>query len=451
MKHPFAQAQLHPTPAAQSPSRPTLASIALGTLLLAGGLAACSGGASGSGADGGDNVTGEVICEPAETRVCYSGSDGTEGVGPCTSGTETCSADGTAWSSCEGEVTPSAEVCDNNIDDNCNGAVDDIADIDGDGYTTCDGDCCETVQQCEQPALVNPGAIEVIAEDGMESGDENCNGVVDEAAVLCDTGIALDDADPVRGANAIDICDASYGLVSAAYVRADGSPFATSEQHGIHANFGTNVVPQLGDGMLTLSTGAARATGEPNACTTESCDGSGAGTPPVGFPQDVPSCDGGTNINDDIAFELTLKAPANAKGYSFDFKFYSFEYPEWVCTTFNDQFVAIVEPAPEGAINGNIAFDSQTNPVSVNIAFFDVCEGCPLGTADLADTGFDILDDAGATDWLRTQAPITAGEEFTIKFLIWDTGDAAFDSTVLIDNFRWLADPVAVGTDIIVD
>mgnify|MGYP003633662806 FL=1 len=113
--------------------------------------------------------------------------------------------------------------------------------------------------------------------------------------------------------------------------------------------------------------------------------------------------------------------------------------------------MAIVEPAPEGAINGNIAFDSQTNPVSVNIAFFDVCEGCPLGTADLAGTGFDVLDDAGATDWLRTQAPITAGEEFTIKFLIWDTGDAAFDSTVLIDNFRWLADPVAVGTDIIVD
>ena len=28
-----------------------------------------------------------------------------------------------------------------------------------------------------------------------------------------------------------------------------------------------------------------------------------------------------------------------------------------------------------------------------------------------------------------------------------DTGDASFDSTVLIDNFQWLAEPVEVGTD----
>ena len=435
MKHAFAQ----------SPSfsllRSTLASIALGTLALAG----CGGGPSDA-QDAGDNVTGEVVCDPAETRTCYSGAATSEGVGPCTGGTETCNEAGTGWSSCVGEVTPIAEACDNNVDDDCNGAVDDILDVDGDGYTTCDGDCCETTQQCEQPALVNPGAVEVTAEDGSESGDENCNGMVDEAAVLCDTGLTLDDADAVHAANALDICDASYGLVSAAYTRADGTPFIASQQHGIQTAFGANVVPQLGSSMLTLSSGAARTTGQPDACTSQNCDGSGAGTPPTGFPQDVPGCAGGANINDDIALELSLKAPANAKGYSFDFKFYSFEYPEWVCTTFNDQFVALVEPAPEGAINGNIAFDSQTNPVSVNIAFFDVCVGCPLGTADLEGTGFDTLNDAGATDWLRTQAPITGGEEFTIKFLLWDTGDSAYDSTVLIDNFRWLADPVAVST-----
>jgi hypothetical protein len=141
-----------------------------------------------------------------------------------------------------------------------------------------------------------------------------------------------------------------------------------------------------------------------------------------------------------------LRAPVNATGYSFDFTFYSFEYPEWVCTAFNDQFVAIVDPPPEGAINGNIAFDSMTNPVSVNIAFFDVCDGCPAGTAPLAGTGFDAWDDAGATSWLRTQAPVEPGSEFTIRFTIWDTGDDLFDSTVLIDNFQWLATPVGVNT-----
>lgn len=420
--------------------RSTLASIALAALVV-----------SGCGATGGqgDNAIDGESCEPGETRACFSGPANTEGVGPCTGGVETCHDDGDAWSRCDGEVAPTAETCDNNVDDDCNGAVDDVVDIDGDGYTTCDGDCCETTDQCEQPALVNPGAVEVTAEDGSESGDENCNGAIDEAAVLCDSALALEDGDALHAANALDICDASYGLLFAGYVRADGTPFVSNVQHGIQSAFGTNVVPRLGSSMLSLSTGAARTTAQPDSCTTQSCAGSGPGLAPTGFPQNVPGCAGGSDIYDDIALELRLKAPANAKGYSFDFKFYSFEYPEWICTSFNDQFVALVEPAPEGAINGNIAFDSQTNPVSVNIAFFDVCDGCPLGTADLAGTGFDTLDDAGATDWLRTQAPILGGEEFTIKFLLWDTGDADFDSTVLIDNFRWLAEPVAVGTNVV--
>ena len=33
-------------------------------------------------------------------------------------------------------------------------------------------------------------------------------------------------------------------------------------------------------------------------------------------------------------------------------------------------------------------------------------------------------------------------------FIIWDSGDQNFDSTVLLDNFRWLTSaPVTVGTE----
>jgi hypothetical protein len=107
-----------------------------------------------------------------------------------------------------------------------------------------------------------------------------------------------------------------------------------------------------------------------------------------------------------------------------------------------------MNPPPVGAINGNISFDSQTNPVSVNIAFFDVCAGCALGTGELSQTGFDTWDDAGATSWLVTTAPVTGGQEYTLRFAIWDTGDNAWDSTVLIDGFEWIADggTVTVGT-----
>jgi hypothetical protein len=173
-----------------------------------------------------------------------------------------------------------------------------------------------------------------------------------------------------------------------------------------------------------------------------------------------------TNITDDVALELTLRAPTNAIGYSFAFKFHSFEFPYWICDQYNDQFIALVSPAPAGSINGNIAFDSHNNPVSVNFVGIDVCDPdqkaqfasdcattgntcptapdpyCPAGTGPLKETGFDTLGasygGAGATSWLRSQAPVKGGSEFTIRFAIWDTGDQAFDSTVLIDDFQWI-------------
>jgi hypothetical protein len=143
----------------------------------------------------------------------------------------------------------------------------------------------------------------------------------------------------------------------------------------------------------------------------------------------------------------------NATGYKFDFKFYSFEYPEYVCTSYNDEFIALVAPAPMGSLNGNISFDVQGAPVSVDNALFQVCPGCPLGDAELMGTGFEVppagWNDAGGTAWLETQAPINGGQDFTIRFAIWDTGDTAYDSTVLVDNFQWIASggTVIIGTN----
>ena len=329
-----------------------------------------------------------------------------------------------------------------------------LEDGDGDGFTKADGDC----NDCD--ANVNPGAIEVIDMEPDEMGvipepaDEDCDGMVDNVEPSCDGAIAIDEADPITAAGAMGLChvaeDANdYGIVSANWVRADGTVYAPVQpNYGAQMNFGPNVAPLEGLQMLVLSSGHARLPGQVGSCNSLTCYTSGAGTAPAGFPQDVPGCAGSSSINDDIALEVTLRAPTNATGYSFNFSFYSFEYPEWVCTSFNDQFIALVDPPPEGAINGNISFDAMTNPVSVNIAFFDVCAGCPLGTGELSGTGFDTWNDAGATSWLVTTAPVTGGQEVTIRFAIWDTGDAAYDSTVLIDNFQWIADggTVSVGT-----
>jgi hypothetical protein len=100
----------------------------------------------------------------------------------------------------------------------------------------------------------------------------------------------------------------------------------------------------------------------------------------------------------------------------------------------------------------NISFDSLSNPVSVNNGFFEVCGGngkncgtCPGGTAALAGTGLDTAN-GGGTEWLTTDAPIVPGETFTLELVIFDVGDTALDSLVVLDNFRWSLEPVEVGT-----
>jgi len=356
-----------------------------------------------------------------------------------------------------------------------------VEDFDQDGYTIAEGDC----NDCD--GNVNPGAIEVPTDPAgsdPEMVDEDCDGETDEVIDTCDSGLAVDNSDPNAAAQAIEICDVAtvggkdYGLLQAFWAHADGTQAGSAQllQFGIQADFGPNVSVQEGERMMVLSSGFARLPNQAGAAVDHNASAQGfvAIAPPAGFPQNVPGCDGATELYDDIALQVRLRAPTNATGFKFLFKFHSFEFAEYVCTNFNDQFVALVNPPPLGAINGNVTFDSNNNPVSVNIAYFDVCDPvanndfaaycfsgcpappspyCPLGASELVGTGFDtgfgsaFPEDAGATSWLQTTAPIAGGEELDIRFATWDTGDNAYDSTVLVDSFGWIAEPgTTVGT-----
>jgi len=355
------------------------------------------------------------------------------------------------------------------------------ADSDKDGWSIAEGDC----NDCDPN--VNPGAIDVLVTPGDGGApyysDNDCTGKPGDGIGPCDTGIPLTDTVAGDGAEAMELCriaspdgtahtatGPTFGVLASAYTRANGAAFASPDlQVGIQPSFGTNVQVQKGANMLMLSSGHARTPSQSGSCGSNTCVENANGTAPTGFPQNTTACPPSMDINDDVALQLKLRAPTNATGYSFDFKFYSFEYPYWVCNSYNDQFIALVSPAPTGAINGNIAFDSNKNPVSVNLGFFNVCNPsdvgnfagactgstcpkapspyCPAGDSQLVGTGFDIWEPntaskmAGATSWLTTQAPVTGGEEFTISFIIFDTGDQAYDSSVLIDNFQWIATP----------
>jgi len=282
----------------------------------------------------------------------------------------------------------------------------------------------------------------------------------------CDSGLALDSYDPLDAAKAIDICKTAadpddWGLVSAAWVMADGAEAVSSPGyplgHGLLPGFGNNVTVQGGERLLALSSGAARQPTDP--CYVDVYPGFNKGYTggyPDGFPKGTLGCSGScpatATPHDDAALEVVLRIPHNAAGISFDFKFYTTDYPVWTCTIYNDLFVAILDPIPAGQTDGNIALDTHGDPMTVNSGDLQVCSAvscytCELGTADLDGTGFE---DHGATGWLTASTPVEPGGLITLRFAIYDSGDGTNDSTVLIDNFRWLWMPPSIWLPIIV-
>ena len=327
-------------------------------------------------------------------------------------------------------------------------------DHDGDGFAIADGDC----NDCDPNT--NPGAFDIAG----NGADEDCNGAPDDTMTACDQHI-IDPAygDPNDAARAIGLChfttdaEVTWGVLSAQYVKADGTPGMNDLAHGLLQDFGPNVNPQEGTKMLVLSSGTART---PGMLGYQPVSGAKMGTTsqtPPGYPVDSPSCSvttaNDTNANDPAALEVKIRVPTNANGFSYNLNFYTFEYPGYICTQYNDFFVALQDPPPPNSLQGNISFDSQGNPISVNSGFLEVCTpgtfggktfDCMRGTSELQGTGYE---PSAATGWLVTTSPVDAGSIVTLRFAIWDMGDHILDSTVLLDAFEWSAEePQEAGT-----
>lgn len=363
------------------------------------------------------------------------------------------------------------------------------------GYCRCvaDDDCASLEACIDDTQCTKPGEKCIsqkcrgtwaclAAVEGMENpelkvcrdnADNDCDGKRDELPTLCDDPTKLDKTKPLDYARAIELCDTDItcappekpcpGQLACVdghcrrVLSAEFNKTGNAKARAIVTNFAksTTLLPRMGQSMIVLSTGLAEYDPQQN-CPQDGEDFLITGD----IDPDPKSSDPDTY--DMASLKLQILVPTNARSFSFDFQFFSAEYPDYLDSEFNDTFWVALDSKN---YTGNISFDKNGVPIKLNNAFFDICDPdpfhpqtsqfCTKPAAMLTGTGY-AKDCAGggpfgpacggascggSTGWLTTTSPVEPGEIITLTFYIFDKGDGILDSAVLIDNFRWSLTP----------
>jgi hypothetical protein len=135
----------------------------------------------------------------------------------------------------------------------------------------------------------------------------------------------------------------------------------------------------------------------------------------------------GQGAHDYAEVRIDVEVPAGTFGFSYDFAFFSEEYPVWYQTQYNDMYCAWLESEQW---TGNISFDEMGNPISLNAGFLDNLPGSP----DLVGTS---MDQNAGTKWLTTTAGVSPLEQIQVVFAVWDLSDGIWDTYIILDNWLW--------------
>jgi hypothetical protein len=181
----------------------------------------------------------------------------------------------------------------------------------------------------------------------------------------------------------------------------------------------------------------------------------------------------GLDVNDMAAIQMRVRVPANARGVALDSMFVSVEWPDYLCSNFNDKMDIYLVSDVTGRQPSNIALDPNGASITVNNGYFELpsawtsdLSSVPYAKATSGFEGFcgfpadelmcqlpaycagptNELEYLGSgTGWLVAQGPVRAGETIDLLAVVGDAGDSALDSLMLLSGLRWLPEPPPPG------
>ncbi len=328
----------------------------------------------------------------------------------------TSDADCTDAQFCGSDQTCHADVCSAAT---CNGTNLWACNSNGSGYTnptSCnDGVLC-TIDSCTAKACVHTAKFDPTAFELPGNGlDDNCDGKTDDVP-LCDTG--LNSANDGDYAKALDLCT---GI-------SDSPVLASAKARAIRGKFGGTFAPQAGSNMVLLSTGIAAAEGETGYAAPQS--GTDFGVTSTGLNQG--KCTG-VAAQDGVVLRVKVTIPTNATAMSFDFAFFSAEYPEYIGAQYSDGFAVVIQGQ---AYSGDVVGDALGKCFDPTDITFTTCTGCSKGDTGLTGTGYE-AGAGGAYGWSTASFAVKANDTITIAFTVFDVGDGQYDTAVLLDSLRF--------------
>jgi hypothetical protein len=150
----------------------------------------------------------------------------------------------------------------------------------------------------------------------------------------------------------------------------------------------------------------------------------------------------GASAEDVTVLQIPFTAPTAPAGsvscLSFDFRFLSEEYPEYIDSDFNDAFIAELDATTwttsgsevQGLAN-DFALDPQGHPVTIKST-----GPTSMSPVEGAGTPYD-----GATAPLRASTPVTTAGAHNLFLSIFDQADSAWDTAAFVDNVTLVTVP----------